>query len=108
MTITSNTSYDNLSSEVGIILELLKQQPSLRTQDLPAVQSSLRKVISPTFEIIFAGAFSAEKPMLINAPLSRELLYSNLQCKVIQPETGYQQLNLLSIYRTSMLRVKSS
>src|SRR3712207_2135018 len=41
-----------------------------------AVQASLRKAIAPTFEIVFAGAFSAGKSMLINALLERELLYS--------------------------------
>lgn len=34
------------------------------------------KAISPTFEIVFAGAFSAGKSMLLNALLERELLYS--------------------------------
>lgn len=76
MAIPSNVPCENLSAAVGTVLELLKQQPSLRTQDIPAVQSSLRKVISPTFEIVFAGAFSAGKSMLINALLGRELLYS--------------------------------
>ncbi len=78
MSLTSSipVSCQHLSSEVGILLELLKQQSSLRGQDMPAVQASLRKVISPTFEIVFAGAFSAGKSMLINALLGRELLYS--------------------------------
>ena len=76
MTNPSNALCASLSSDVSTLIELLKQQPSLRTQDIPAVQSSLRKVISPTFEIVFAGAFSAGKSMLINALLGRELLYS--------------------------------
>jgi replication fork clamp-binding protein CrfC len=52
------------------------------------VQASLKKAIAPTFEIIFAGAFSAGKSMLINALLERELLYSaeghatGTECKV--------------------------
>ncbi|MBV8886091.1 MAG: dynamin-like GTPase family protein, partial [Chroococcidiopsidaceae cyanobacterium CP_BM_RX_35] len=66
----------NLQEQVESLLELLRQEPSLRTQDVTAVQSSLRKAISPTFEIVFAGAFSAGKSMLINALLERELLYS--------------------------------
>jgi GTPase SAR1 family protein len=40
------------------------------------VRAALDKVISPTFEIVFAGAFSAGKSMLINALLGRKLLYS--------------------------------
>jgi GTPase SAR1 family protein len=66
----------HLSTEVGFLLELLKQQLSLRGQDIPAVQAFLHKVISPTFKIVFTGTFSAGKSMLINALLGRELLYS--------------------------------
>lgn len=66
----------HLSTEGGFLLELLKQLLSLRGQDIPAVQASLHKVISPTFKIVFAGTFSAGKSMLINALLGRELLYS--------------------------------
>lgn len=36
----------------------------------------MAKAIAPKFEIVFAGAFSARKSMLINALLERELLYS--------------------------------
>jgi len=52
------------------------------------VQTSLSKAISPRFEIVFAGAFSAGKSMLINALLERELLYSaeghasGTECKI--------------------------
>ncbi len=67
---------ENLSEQVESLLQLLHQEPALRTQDTSSVQSSLRKVVSPTFEIVFAGAFSAGKSMLINALLERELLYS--------------------------------
>ncbi len=74
----------NLPEQVEILLQLLQQEPSLRmrtahatpTHDIPAIQSSLKKAISPTFEIVFAGAFSAGKSMLLNALLERELLYS--------------------------------
>lgn len=66
----------NLQEQVESILQLLHQEPSLRQQDTTAVQASLRKAISPKFEIVFAGAFSAGKSMLINALLERELLYS--------------------------------
>ncbi len=66
----------NLQEHVDSLLQLLHQEPSLRSQDVTPVQASLRKAISPTFEIVFAGAFSAGKSMLINALLERELLYS--------------------------------
>jgi replication fork clamp-binding protein CrfC len=68
----------NLQEQVGSLLHLLHQEPSLRglQDDTTAVQASLRKAVSPTFEIVFAGAFSAGKSMLINALLERELLYS--------------------------------
>ncbi|MDJ0636456.1 MAG: dynamin-like GTPase family protein, partial [Xenococcaceae cyanobacterium MO_188.B29] len=67
----------NLQSEVNSLLDLLHQEPSLYPQqDTTAIEASLRKAISPKFEIVFAGAFSAGKSMLINALLERELLYS--------------------------------
>lgn len=67
---------DNLPEQVDTLLQLLHQESSLRTQDVSPVQASLRKVTAPKFEIVFAGAFSAGKSMLINALLERELLYS--------------------------------
>ncbi|SKB14248.1 conserved hypothetical protein [Planktothrix sp. PCC 11201] len=66
----------NLQHQVEGLVKLLHQEPSLRQQDITAVHASLKKVISPKFEIVFAGAFSAGKSMLINALLERELLYS--------------------------------
>jgi replication fork clamp-binding protein CrfC len=67
----------DLSSNVNHLLELLQSEPSLRSgQDTTAIETSLKKAISPKFEIVFAGAFSAGKSMLINALLERELLYS--------------------------------
>ena len=66
----------NLQEQIDTLLDLLHQESSLRAEDTTAVQASLRKAISPTFEIVFAGAFSAGKSMLINALLERELLYS--------------------------------
>lgn len=66
----------NLQHQVEGLVKLLHQEPSLRQQDITAVNASLKKVISPKFEIVFAGAFSAGKSMLINALLERELLYS--------------------------------
>jgi replication fork clamp-binding protein CrfC len=67
----------NLQEQVNILLKLLKQEPTLKTQqDTTAIEGSLKKALSPKFEIVFAGAFSAGKSMLINALLGRELLYS--------------------------------
>lgn len=67
----------NLQEQVETVLQLLHQEPSMRSQqDITPIQASLRKAISPKFEIVFAGAFSAGKSMLINALLERELLYS--------------------------------
>jgi replication fork clamp-binding protein CrfC len=77
-----------LQSQVETILQLLHQEPALRSQDITSVQISLDKAISPRFEIVFAGAFSAGKSMLINALLERELLYSaeghatGTECKI--------------------------
>jgi replication fork clamp-binding protein CrfC len=68
---------ESLQAQVNSLLELLHQEPSLRSQqDTTAIEASLKKAISPKFEIVFAGAFSAGKSMLINALLERELLYS--------------------------------
>ncbi|MDG2991186.1 dynamin family protein [Candidatus Synechococcus calcipolaris G9] len=67
----------NLQDHVSALLKLLKQEPSLRVLDTTPVQTSLNKALSPTFEIVFAGPFSAGKSMLINALLERELLYSS-------------------------------
>lgn len=66
----------SLQEQVDSLVQLLRQESSLRQQDITAVQASLKKAISPEFEIVFAGAFSAGKSMLINALLERELLYS--------------------------------
>ncbi|MBS3027718.1 MAG: dynamin family protein [Dolichospermum sp. DET50] len=77
-----------LQVQVETILQLLHQEAALRSQDITSVQISLDKAISPKFEIVFAGAFSAGKSMLINALLERELLYSaeghatGTECKI--------------------------
>lgn len=89
-----------LQQPVQTILELLVQEPALRSQDITAVQSSLRKVISPTFEIVFAGAFSAGKSMLINALLERKLLYSaeghatGTECQIAYAEADQERVVL--------------
>ena len=62
-----------LSNNVNTILNLVSE---LNTDRVRVVEASLAKAIAPKFEIVFAGAFSAGKSMLINALLERELLYS--------------------------------
>ena len=66
---------DDLQAQVNRLLEL-HQSFGRSPQNTAAIEASLKKVIAPTFEIVFAGAFSAGKSMLINALLERELLYS--------------------------------
>jgi len=55
---------------VEAILDLIRQDAALRDVNLTALQASLRKAIAPRFEVVFAGAFSAGKSMLINVPLA--------------------------------------
>ncbi len=67
----------SLTTNVNELLDLWQQEPKLHfQQDTTAIATSLEKATSPKFEIVFAGAFSAGKSMLINALLERELLYS--------------------------------
>ncbi|MBW4609448.1 MAG: dynamin-like GTPase family protein [Hassallia sp. WJT32-NPBG1] len=90
----------NLKEQVELILQLLQQEPSLRSHDITSVQTSLGKAISPKFEIVFAGAFSAGKSMLINALLERELLYSaeghatGTECKIEYAEVNKERVVL--------------
>ncbi|WP_271253030.1 dynamin family protein [Pseudanabaena sp. Chao 1811] len=91
----------DLQSQVEAVLQLLQQEPTLRSQqDGSIVQASLRKAIAPTFEIVFAGAFSAGKSMLINALLERELLYSaeghatGTECKIAFAKAGEERVVL--------------
>ncbi|TFI54391.1 dynamin family protein [Mastigocladus laminosus UU774] len=94
----------NLKEQVELLLQLLQQEPALRSHDITPVQTSLGKAISPKFEIVFAGAFSAGKSMLINALLERELLYSaeghatGTECKIeyAQPNKERVVLTFLS------------
>lgn len=66
---------NHLADNVNSILDLV-QESNIETQGVRVVAASLAKAIAPKFEIVFAGAFSAGKSMLINALLERELLYS--------------------------------
>ncbi|MGF1601338.1 MAG: dynamin family protein [Thermosynechococcaceae cyanobacterium] len=89
-----------LQDQVHQLLELAYQEPDLHSQDVSAIQSSLRKAVSPTFEIVFAGAFSAGKSMLINALLERKLLYSaeghatGTECQIAYAEPGQERVVL--------------
>lgn len=71
-----STQHQNLQEQVENLLQLHRDEPTLQTLDNSAIRVSLRKATSPTFEIVFAGVFSAGKSMLINALLGKELLYS--------------------------------
>lgn len=66
----------NLESQVDSLLSLASSESNLSDGETTSIRHSLGKAISPRFEIVFAGAFSAGKSMLINALLERELLYS--------------------------------
>lgn len=91
----------DLQNQVHSLLQLHQQEPLLRSQlDTTAIQASLRKAIAPTFEIVFAGAFSAGKSMLINALLERELLYSaeghatGTECQIAYAEPDQERVVL--------------
>jgi replication fork clamp-binding protein CrfC len=90
----------HLQGQVEQILQLLTQVPKLCTTDTRSVRSSLKKAIAPSFEIVFAGAFSAGKSMLINALLERELLYSaeghatGTECKIAEAEADGERVVL--------------
>jgi replication fork clamp-binding protein CrfC len=89
-----------IQAQVESILDLLQQEPALKSYDITPVQTSLIKALSPKFEIVFAGAFSAGKSMLINALLERELLYSaeghatGTECKIEYAEVDSERVVL--------------
>jgi len=103
----------NLQQQVESLLHLLHQEPLLRTQDVTPVQSSLKKAISPTFEIVFAGAFSAGKSMLLNALLERELLYSaeghatGTECYIAYAEPNQEKV-ILTFLSEAEIREQAS
>ncbi len=95
----------NLSDQVNQILALLRQEDNLTPKpNTNAVEADLKKAVAPKFYIVFAGAFSAGKSMLINALLERELLYSaeghatGTECSIeyAQPEEERVILTFLS------------
>jgi replication fork clamp-binding protein CrfC len=90
-----------LQEPVERLLQLLGQELSLAENiDVSLVQTSLRKAITPKFEIVFAGVFSAGKSMLINALLERELLYSaeghatGTECQIAYADPHKEQVLL--------------
>jgi len=99
-----------LPEQVEQILQLLHQEVALRSQDITSVQASLRKAISPKFEIVFAGAFSAGKSMLINALLERELVYSaeghatGTECYIEYAESEDQEKVVLTFLSEAEIR----
>jgi replication fork clamp-binding protein CrfC len=100
----------NLQTQVDSVLDLLKQEPTLQARvDTSAVRASLKKAIAPTFEIVFAGAFSAGKSMLINALLERELLYSaeghatGTECQIAYAEPEQERVVLTFLSEAEIL-----
>jgi replication fork clamp-binding protein CrfC len=100
----------NLQAQVDSVLNLLKQEPTLQARvDTSAVRASLKKAIAPTFEIVFAGAFSAGKSMLINALLERELLYSaeghatGTECQIAYAEPEQERVVLTFLSEAEVL-----
>jgi Dynamin family len=98
--LTNTPQCEDLQGQVRTILELLQNESALRHIDLTPVQTSLKKALSHRFEIVFAGAFSAGKSMLINALLGRELLYSAeghataTECRIEYAESGKERVVL--------------
>ncbi|TVQ43731.1 MAG: dynamin family protein [Gloeocapsa sp. DLM2.Bin57] len=94
-------SCQNLPELVTTLLELWSLESSLKSQHDPTpIETSLKKAIAPQFEIVFAGAFSAGKSMLINAILEKELLYSSeghatgTECYIYYAESNQERVVL--------------
>jgi replication fork clamp-binding protein CrfC len=90
----------NLQPAVQQLLALGSDDLGAKAPDPAVIQHSLQKVIAPTFEIVFAGAFSAGKSMLINSLLGRKLLYSaeghatGTECRVAYAELEQERVVL--------------
>jgi replication fork clamp-binding protein CrfC len=91
----------NLQNQVSSLIDLLASEPSLRSQqNTSTIETSLKKALAPKFEVVFAGAFSAGKSMLINAILEQELLYSaeghatGTECRIEYAEPGEERVVL--------------
>ena len=99
-----------LSEQVNHILNLLRQEKTLNPKPNPVtVEADLKKVVAPKFYIVFAGAFSAGKSMLINALLERELLYSaeghatGTECSIEYAEAEAERVILTFLSQTEIL-----
>ncbi|MFN5854719.1 MAG: dynamin family protein [Pseudanabaenaceae cyanobacterium] len=99
--VLSPDQQQNLQEQVNQILQLIRQDAALVNRvDSTTVQQSLSKAVAPRFEIVFAGAFSAGKSMLINALLGRKLLYSaeghatGVECQVSYAEESTERIVL--------------
>jgi replication fork clamp-binding protein CrfC len=99
-----------LADAVQKLLRLIQNDADLKTQcDCSPIRESLRKAIAPTFEIVFAGAFSAGKSMLINALLGRELLYSaeghatGTECQIAYAEPHEERVILTFLSRVELV-----
>lgn len=93
--------WDSLPHFVETILNLLSQEANLKgSYDKTAIYTVLKKALSPRFEIVFAGTFSAGKSMLINALLGQNLLFSDIghatgtECYIEYAESGQEQVIL--------------
>ncbi len=99
--VLSPDQQQNLQEQVNQILQLIRQDAALVNRvDSTSVQQSLSKAVAPRFEIVFAGAFSAGKSMLINALLGRKLLYSaeghatGVECQISYAEESTERIVL--------------
>lgn len=113
------TQCQNLSVPVEQLIQLLQQEPSLRSYSgsqsdtlVSGVRASLRQAISPEFEIAFAGPFSAGKSMLINALLQRQLLYSGeghatgTECRIYKAKAPDQEEAVLTLLSTAEIKAQ--
>jgi predicted GTPase len=104
----------NLQAQVSSLIELMQSEPMLRAQqNTSIVETSLKKALSPKFEIVFAGAFSAGKSMLINAILEQELLYSaeghatGTECHIEYALLGQERV-VLTFLSTQEIQIQKS
>ncbi len=97
--------YQNIETCVDTLLYLINQENDIPKQDISYLEASLKKVVSSSFEIVFVGAFSAGKSMLINAVLGKELLYSSeghttsTECRIQYAEIGAEKVVLTFMSR---------
>jgi len=100
-------SCQDLEKFVEDLLKLARQEDALKSQDFPGIKISLNKAISPRFEIVFAGAYSAGKSMLINALFEEELLYSSsghatgTECQIQAPGADGKEKIILTFLSRS-------